>query len=219
MIKQQSIISQPNLFLSEKLVMDYLSHLENLKLRKEKRSEDRKISKAKQLSLKYEDFNWKKLFETNNLKSLTINVLKKYLIKHNLPITKTKKGIIDTIINHICMPKGNAFVAVKKGRTQNIGEEIDNELANEMDINSSDNSDDSDFESDNEENTVILSKFDSSDEDQYDDSSDNDKDSDMPNIKDISKNQSELLSVLGTEKTRVSGRKINVPKHFHDFYV
>ena len=55
--------------------MDYLSHLENVKLRKEKRSEDRKISKAKQLSLKYEDFNWKKLFETNNLKSLTINVL------------------------------------------------------------------------------------------------------------------------------------------------
>ena len=39
---------------SEKLVTDYLSHLENLKLRKEKRSEDRKISKAKQLSLKYE---------------------------------------------------------------------------------------------------------------------------------------------------------------------
>ena len=139
---------------SEKLVMDYLSHLENLKLRKEKRSEDRKISKAKQLSLKYEDFNWKKMFETNNLKSLTVNVLKKYLIKHNLPITKTKKGIIDTIINHICMLKGNAFVAVKKGRTQNIGEEMD-ELANETDINSSDNSDDSDFESDNEENTVI----------------------------------------------------------------
>ena len=116
------------------------------------------------------------------------------------------------------MPRGNAFVAVKKGRTQNIGEEMYNELAIETDINSSDNSDDSDFENDNEENTVILSKFGSSDEDKYD-SSDNDKDSDMPNIKDISKNQSELLSVLGTEKTRVSGRKINVPKHFHDFYV
>ena len=66
---------------------------------------------------------------------------------------------------------------------------------------------------------ILLSKFDSSDEDEYDDSSDNDKDSDMPNIKDISKNQSELLSVLGTEKTRVSGRKISVPKYFHDFYV
>ena len=77
---------------SEKLVMDYLSHLENLKLRKEKRSEDRKISKAKQLSLKYEDFNWKKLFETNNLKSLTINVLKKYLIKHiTFPLQKPRK--------------------------------------------------------------------------------------------------------------------------------
>ena len=167
-----------------------------------------KKTKTKQLSLNFEDFHWKELFETNNLKSLTINVLNKYLIKHNIPITKTKKGIIDTIINHICMPKGNAFVAVKKGRTQNIDEEMDNELANETDINSSDNSDDSDFESNNEENTVILLKFDSSDEDEYDDSSDNDTDSDMPNIKDISKNQSELLSVLGTEKNK-SFRKKN----------
>ena len=106
------------------------------------------------------------------------------------------------------MPKGNAFVAVKKGRMQNVGDEMDNELANETDINSSDNSDDSDFESVNEANTVILSTFDSSDEYKWNDSSDNDTDSDMPNIKPISKNQSELLSVLGTEKTRVSGRKL-----------
>ena len=48
---------------------------------------------------------------------------------------------------------------------------------------------------------------------------DNDKDSDMPNIKDVSKNQSELSSVLGTEKARVLGRKTNVSKHFHDFYI
>ena len=84
---------------------------------------------------------------------------------------------------------------------------MDNELANETDINSPDNSDDSYFESDNEENTVILSKFDSSDEEEYDDSSNNDKNSDMPNIKDISKNQSELLSVLGTEKQEFQEEK------------
>ena len=80
---------------SEKLVVEYVLHLEDLKLRRDKRTLQRKKQKQQECSLKYEDYNWRELFESNKLKTLNVPSLKKYLAKHNLQVPKTEKAIVE----------------------------------------------------------------------------------------------------------------------------
>ena len=50
----------------EKLVVEYVVHLEDLKLRRDKRTLQRKRQKQQECSLKYEDYNWRELLNQMN---------------------------------------------------------------------------------------------------------------------------------------------------------
>ena len=98
---------------------------------------------------------------------------------------------------------------IKCGRFINNPEEAD--LSDQSDTS------DIDSESDNEEDDVLIySKYDSSDESEEDSEaeSDNDEIVDHPSTK-----EHELVSVLGTETMRTSGRRVGTPRHLKDYYV
>ena len=150
--------------------------------------------------------NWRELFGSNKLKTLNVPSLKKYLAKHNLQVPKTKKAIVEAVMKHLCMPRQTR---IKCDRFINNPEEAD--LSEESDTN------DIDSESNNEEDDVLIySKYDSSDEIEEDSEAESDNEDvvDHPSTK-----EHELVSVLGTETMRTSGRRVRTPKHLKDYYV
>ena len=188
---------------SKKLVVEYVVHLEDLKLRKYRKTLQREKQKQQEFSLKYEEYNWRELFEPNKLKILNVPSLKKYLAKHNLQVPKTKKAIVEAVIKHLCMPRQTT---IKCDKFINNPEEA--YLSDESDTS------DIDSESDNQDDVLIYSKHDSPDESQVD----SEAESDNEDIVDHSSTKEhESVSVLGTETMITSERRVRTPKHLKDY--
>ena len=87
--------------LEEKHVRAYLLHLEDLKFRKEKRSEKARCQREKTKEKTYRDYNWMQMLEENRLEMLKVEELNKYLAHHNLCGGSTKKQNLVKIISHL----------------------------------------------------------------------------------------------------------------------
>ena len=68
---------------SKKLVADYIEHLTDFEMRKDKRrtDNDRKHSERKQQE--YNDIDWEDLYHTNQLSSFRVDKLEFYINHHN----------------------------------------------------------------------------------------------------------------------------------------
>ena len=76
----------------ESLTRKYLEHLEYIRLKKEKRSEERKRKKQEEVMRTYDDFDWVEMFHKGTLAKLTVPALNLFLDRHHLAHGKMKKA-------------------------------------------------------------------------------------------------------------------------------
>ena len=76
----------------ESLTRKYLEHLEYIRLKKEKRSEERKRKKQEEVMKTYDDFDWVQMFHKGTLEKLTVPALNLFLDRHHLAHGKMKKA-------------------------------------------------------------------------------------------------------------------------------
>ena len=75
----------------EVLVRSFILHLEHLDLLKRKREKQQSEKKKERNEKSYEDYNWKQLYETRQIKGLKVFELDRYITKHKLTKMKLKK--------------------------------------------------------------------------------------------------------------------------------
>lgn len=76
----------------ESLTRKYLEHLEYIRLKKEKRSEERKRKKQEEVMRTYDDFDWVQMFHEGTLAKLAVPALNLFLDRHHLAHGKVKKA-------------------------------------------------------------------------------------------------------------------------------
>lgn len=76
----------------ESLTRKYLEHLEYIRLKKEKRSEERKRKKQEEIMKTCDDFDWVQMFHKGTLEKLTVPALNLSLDRHHLTHGKMKKA-------------------------------------------------------------------------------------------------------------------------------
>ena len=69
---------------SEKLVADYIEHLTDIEMRKDKRQTDNDRKSAEREQQEYNDIDWEDLYHWNQLSSLRVGELKLYISHHNI---------------------------------------------------------------------------------------------------------------------------------------
>ena len=69
---------------SEKLVADYIEHLTEIEVRKDKRQTDNDRKSAEREQQEYNDIDWEDLYHRNQLSSLRVGELKLYISHHNI---------------------------------------------------------------------------------------------------------------------------------------
>ena len=75
----------------ESLTRKYLEHLEYIRFKKEKRSEERKRKKQEEVMRTYDDFDWVQMFHKGStLAKLAVPALKLFLDRHHLAHGKMK---------------------------------------------------------------------------------------------------------------------------------
>ena len=85
----------------EKYIKEYLVHLEQLKLEREKRRENVQKARGTEAERGYEEHNWVEFLENGELKNKTNKILQKYMGHHKLGSFKTKRERIASIVAHI----------------------------------------------------------------------------------------------------------------------
>ena len=85
----------------EKHVRSQLVHFEHLKLKDSKRKDKRRREKDSMLAKTYDDYKWKDLAESHQLKNLRVSELDKYLDKHKLNKRSKKAVKVKTILCHL----------------------------------------------------------------------------------------------------------------------
>jgi hypothetical protein len=89
---------------TEKVVREYLEHLQNLNRIKEIRVSDRQRGRVEKQNKQYDDYMscmWDTLVEQGEIGTLLVSELDKYLHYHSLPTTGEKKDKMRRIIAHI----------------------------------------------------------------------------------------------------------------------
>ena len=85
----------------EMYVKEYLVHLEQLKLEREKRRENVQKARETEAERGYEKYNLVEFWENGELKNKTNKILQKYIEHHKLRTFKTKRERIASIAAHI----------------------------------------------------------------------------------------------------------------------
>ena len=86
----------------EKLVIQYVKHLEELNFEKTMRAERKQKQVSEESESDYSDYNWKELFESNKLRHKTRKVTEKIHFLSQSWDIQLQKDIINAIIAHIC---------------------------------------------------------------------------------------------------------------------
>ena len=136
----------------ETAIRKYLEHLDYLKMKKLKRTEDRRRKKLEDRNKLYSDFSWIEMFHKGTLAKLTVPVLDIFLDYHNLANSKkmTKKEKLQVIV---------AWIA--NSEIKDMDHNVDHE-----DDDADDYGDDNqDNETENDSSTEELSSSDFEDED------------------------------------------------------
>ena len=69
---------------SEKLVADYIDHLTDIELRKNKRPTDNDKKRAERKQQEYNDIDWEDLYHRKQLSFLRVDELELYINQHNI---------------------------------------------------------------------------------------------------------------------------------------
>lgn len=138
------------------LTRKYLEHLEYIKFKQDKRSEERRKKKQEEVQKTYDDFDWVQMFHDGTLAKLTVPVLNLFLDKHHLVHCKMKKAEK--------VRKISAWLANSEYHTTQ-GNDICDESTDEDDGSDSDISDD-------EDDVVLLELGESSEDSESDSESD-----------------------------------------------
>lgn len=86
------------------LVREYILHLKHLDLLKRKRERDESQKKSERKERAYKDYNWRQLYETRQIKGLSVFELNKYITQHSLTTMKlNKKNKVALVKTHIAM--------------------------------------------------------------------------------------------------------------------
>ena len=188
----------------EKLVIEYVNHMEVLKLEREKRKQRLNNERTVEAEKHYKDFDRIKLWETSELRKKSMKILDKYVMYHQLRKFKRKQDQLNAILYHISMSSTQENNNILRNGTVCNHNEM--ELANFMETSGPEDSldsGDSDNEKHSSENDQILSKFESSDES----SSSESENENCENTTNVMNDNSVLLALCGQLKTR-TGRAI-----------
>ena len=76
---------------TEKLVTDYIEHLTDIEMRKDKRRTDNDRKRAERKQQEYNDIDWEDFYHRNQLSSLAVGELVLYIYHHNIAFTERKE--------------------------------------------------------------------------------------------------------------------------------
>ena len=87
----------------ERYVRDAMERMQAAEIRKDKKAENKKTASAREIELKYDEIDWKELFETGALRKKTVKFLDKYLIANDTvtALKFKKKQKLNVIIQHL----------------------------------------------------------------------------------------------------------------------
>jgi len=85
----------------EKLVAEYVEHLAQIKMRKEKKKEETERERMERQNREYNDIDWVGLYNSDKLSSLRVNELSLYLSYHNMTFKGKKAEKVAIIKAHI----------------------------------------------------------------------------------------------------------------------
>lgn len=89
------------LIIGENLVLKILEHLENLKLKNNKRAEAKRSCREAEDRKTYKDYDWINLYRTNEWRKVTGKVVEKYLCHFKLPKVRLVSEKLKIVQHHI----------------------------------------------------------------------------------------------------------------------
>ena len=85
----------------EKLVAEYVEHLAQIKMRKEKKKEETERERVERLNRKYNDVDWVVLYNFDKLSSLRVDEIPLYFSHHKITFKREKAEKVAMIKAHI----------------------------------------------------------------------------------------------------------------------
>jgi len=85
----------------EKLVAEYVEHLAQMKMRKEKNKEETERELMERLNREYNDIDWVGLYNSDKLSSLRVDELSLFFFHHKIPLKGKKAEKVAMIKAHI----------------------------------------------------------------------------------------------------------------------
>ena len=85
----------------EKLVAEYVEHLAQIKMRKEKKKEETERERVERLNRKYNDVDWVVLYNFDKLSSLRVDEISLYFSHHKITFKREKAEKVAMIKVHI----------------------------------------------------------------------------------------------------------------------
>ena len=85
----------------EKLVAEYVEHLAQIKMRKEKKKEETERERVERLHRKYNDVDWVVLYNFDKLSSLRVDEISLYFSHHKITFKREKAQKVAMIKAHI----------------------------------------------------------------------------------------------------------------------
>jgi len=85
----------------EKLVAEYVEHLAQIKMRKEKKKEETERKRMERLNREHNDIDWVGLYNSDKLSSLRVDELSLYFSHHKIPFNGKKAEKVAMIKAHI----------------------------------------------------------------------------------------------------------------------
>ena len=85
----------------EKLVAEYVEHLAQIKMRKEKKKEETERERVERLNRKYNDVDWVVLYNFDKLSSLRVDEISLYFSHHKITFKREKAEKVAMIKAHI----------------------------------------------------------------------------------------------------------------------
>ena len=79
----------------EKLVAEYVEHLSQIKMRKEKKKEETERERMERLNQEYNDIDWVGLYNSDKLSSLRVDELSLYFSHHEITLLTNKSQVSD----------------------------------------------------------------------------------------------------------------------------
>ena len=84
-----------------KLVAEYVRHLAQIKMRKEKKKEETETERIERLNRQYNDIDWVGLYNSDELSSLRVDKLSLYFSHHKVTFKEKKAEKVAMIKGHI----------------------------------------------------------------------------------------------------------------------